>query len=94
MMVVTRCSDEECAMVRTQIQLEDDQYQALKALASTRSVSMAELVREGVGTLLRREERERRWAALWASVGSCHDQAGERSVSVHHDNHLAEIYRG
>jgi hypothetical protein len=81
-------------MVRTQIQLEDDQYRALKALASTRSVSMAELVREGVGNLLRAEERECRWAALWASVGSCHDQAGESTVSVRHDSHLAEVYRG
>jgi hypothetical protein len=81
-------------MVRTQIQLEDEQYQALKALASARSVSMAELVRDGVETLLRGAERERRWTALWASVGSCRDQEGERGVSVQHDSHLAEAYRG
>ena len=80
-------------MVRTQIQLEDDQYRALKELASARSVSMAELVREGVDSLLRGAERERRWSTLWASIGSCRDQGGEGAVSVEHDRHLAEVYR-
>lgn len=81
-------------MVRTQIQLEDEQYRALKKCAAARSVSMAELVRESVDALLRREDRERRWGVLWEAVGSCRDAAADGSVSVRHDDHLAEIYRG
>jgi hypothetical protein len=39
-------------MVRTQIQLTEGQAQKLKRLAALRGVSMAELVREGVGLVL------------------------------------------
>lgn len=81
-------------MVRTQIQLEDTQYRKLKALAAARSVSMAELVREGVDALLRSEGRDRRWEELWQSVGSCREPGGDGSGSARHDEHLAEIYRG
>jgi predicted DNA-binding ribbon-helix-helix protein len=84
----------EGTMIRTQIQLEDAQYRALKELALARSVSMAELMREGVNALLQREDRNRRWAALWESVGSCRETEDDGTVSVRHDDHLAEIYRG
>lgn len=80
-------------MVRTQIQLEDGQYEALKKLAAERSVSMAELVREGVEAVLAAAHQQRRWSTLWQAVGSCHEQPPLGTVSVDHDAHLAEIYR-
>jgi predicted DNA-binding ribbon-helix-helix protein len=81
-------------MVRTQIQLEEAQYRALKELAMARSVSMAELMRAGVDSILQREVRARRWSALWDAVGSCREEDGDGSGSVRHDEHLTEIYRG
>ena len=40
-------------MVRTQIQLTEEQVNSLKRLANKLHVSLAELVREGVDTILR-----------------------------------------
>ncbi len=40
-------------MVRTQIQLTEEQYEKLKKKADSEGVSMAELVREGVDHVLR-----------------------------------------
>jgi Arc/MetJ-type ribon-helix-helix transcriptional regulator len=77
---------------RTQVQLTDQQTEALKRLAQQRGVSVAELVREGVDLLLQtagspisREERIRR--ALAAS-GRFHSDVGD--LSIRHDDYFAE----
>jgi hypothetical protein len=54
------------AMIRTQVQLTEEQARALRDLASVRQVSVAELIRQSVNTLIQSsgeidmEERRRR----------------------------------
>jgi len=81
-------------MIRTQIQLTEEQHKFLKEKAAEYDVSMAELVRRGIDLLAEqetkpsREELKRR--AL--SIGSYEDIEGATDVSVNHDKYLAEIY--
>ncbi len=78
-------------MVRTQVQLTEEQMAALKEMAVREKVSMAELVRRAVDTLLatRRavgwEERRRRALEVVGRFDS-----GLTDVSERHDDYLAE----
>lgn len=80
-------------MVRTQIQLTERQTQRLKALAKERGVSMAELVRQSVDTMLEspettdREERKRRALSI---IGMFRSDVPD--LSTNHDQYLAEAY--
>ncbi|MEP7188313.1 MAG: CopG family transcriptional regulator [Roseiflexaceae bacterium] len=80
-------------MVRTQIQLTERQTQRLKALAKERGVSMAELVRQSVDTMLEspettdREERKRRALSI---IGMFRSDMPD--LSINHDQYLAEAY--
>ena len=80
-------------MIRTQIQLDESQYESLRALAARRSQSVAYLVRESVDRLLKESGRRDSWDGLWKAVGRCHDPAGAHDVSVNHDGHLAHAFR-
>jgi len=81
-------------MVRTQIQLTEEQAVKLKKLAATQGVSIAELVRRGIETLLHShglvtpEERRHRAVAI---AGRFH--SGRSNLSGEHDEHLAEAYK-
>lgn len=79
-------------MIRTQIQLTEDQSRALKKLASLRHLSVAALVREGVDVVLRADvvldKVEKRKRAL-AIVGKY--RSGKRDISKKHDRDLAEV---
>ncbi len=80
-------------MIRTQIQLADDQYRALKRLAREEGASLAEIIRRFVDRGLESGQRDRtqlyeRAAAL---VGAF--RAGSRDLSTKHDQHLDEAYR-
>jgi len=80
-------------MIRTQIQLEEEQYNSLQELAARQRTSMAELVRQAVSRLLETsgaitdEERHRRASAI---IGRFH--SGQSDVSTRHDEHLDEAY--
>lgn len=82
-------------MIRTQIQLSEEHYRALKKEAARRGVSIAALVREGVEKVLRETETatsaEKRKRALDV-VGKFRDLEGATDVSTNHDKYLAEIY--
>ncbi|MGQ0733191.1 MAG: ribbon-helix-helix protein, CopG family [Acidobacteriota bacterium] len=78
-------------MIRTQIQLDEEQYERLRALAAGRSQSVAQLVREGVDLVLDEADRGRSWEGLWKAAGTCHDPEGG-DVSVRHDDHLAKAF--
>jgi hypothetical protein len=80
-------------VIRTQIQLTDDQAQALKALSAKTGLSIAELVRRGLVPLLRsgsteHEERVRRAADV---IGRFH--SGKTDISADHDRYLADSGR-
>jgi glycerol dehydrogenase-like iron-containing ADH family enzyme len=80
-------------MVRTQIQLTEEQAEALKRLAMTRHLSVAELIRQAVDNLLKSsvmvniEERRRRALAAAGRFSS-----GLRDLSTEHDKYLAEAF--
>jgi hypothetical protein len=81
-------------MVRTQIQLSEEQHRRLKAEAYRRGVSIAAVVREALAEKLGSTQAqpapgqaESAWLAL---IGCGHDTATD--VSENHDKYLAEIY--
>ncbi|MGO9410445.1 MAG: CopG family transcriptional regulator [Spirochaetia bacterium] len=80
-------------MVRTQIQLSEEQALRLKAFAARRGVSMAEIVRQGIEMLLAQggeksptELRQRALAAAGKFRSGLHD------VATRHDGYLAGDY--
>jgi hypothetical protein len=81
-------------MIRTQIQLTEEQAQKLKALADERQCSMAELVRQGVDALFCRatsiDMTTRRQRAM-AAAGRF--RSGQTDISANHDDYLAEAYQ-
>jgi hypothetical protein len=81
-------------MVRTQIQLTEEQSRALKELAARRGQSVAELIRQSVDQLVQssgavgRAERRRR-----AIAAAGRFRSGQSDVSEAHDRYLAEIFQ-
>jgi hypothetical protein len=81
-------------MIRTQIQLTEEQARTLKALAAVHRVSVAELIRQSVDDLLRKtagvDTAERRRRAV-AAAGRF--RSGQNDISINHDDYLVEAYR-
>jgi Arc/MetJ-type ribon-helix-helix transcriptional regulator len=81
-------------MVRTQVQLTEEQVRALRNLASVRQVSVAELIRQSVDTLIQSsgeiDIKERRRRAI-AAAGRFH--SGASNISAKHDEYLAEAFQ-
>ena len=80
-------------MVRVQVELSDQQAQALERLSVQRGVSVAQLLQQGVEHVLGaveppegRTQRERALAALGCFASGAGDLAAQ------HDRHLAEAY--
>ena len=82
-------------MIRTQVQLTEEQAQALRNLASARQVSVAELIRQSVDALIQSsgevDAEERRRRAI-AAAGRFH--SGASDISAKHDEYLAEALQG
>lgn len=80
-------------MVRTQIQLEEDQVRILKMLAAEGHTSMAEVIRLAVdayaGQRMPEIDPRRRQRAIKAAGRF---RSGTGNLSVDHDAHLTEIY--
>ena len=85
-------------MVRTMIQLTEEQMKALKALAKARKTSVAKLVRESVAlyvassTKMSLEERQKRAQAIRSIAGKYRDAHGAKDVSVNHDKYLEDAF--
>ena len=81
-------------MIRTQVQLTEEQAQALKNLASARQVPIAELIRQSVDILIRSsgaiDAEERRRRAI-AAAGRFHSEVSD--ISMKHDEYLVEAFR-
>lgn len=80
-------------MVRTQIQLTDEQAKQLKKLAASRHLSMAEIIRQAIDSMVKSsavvdiEERRARAINIAGRFGS-----GKQDVSKKHDEYLAEAF--
>ncbi len=82
-------------MIRTQIQLEEKQYQTLKEMAAEYNVSMATLIRQSVDRFIEQEEepnREELKKRALSIIGIAQDIDGATDVSVNHDKYLNEAY--
>ena len=81
-------------MVRTQVQLREEQMDTLRQWSAERRVSIAELIRQGVDMLIGAEsvidDEEQRRRAI-ALVGKF--RSGLSDVSSDHDRYLAEAYQ-
>ena len=81
-------------MVRTQIQLTEEQVNTLKKLSISRHLSMAELIRQAVDNLIKSntaidiEERRKRALAIAGKFSS-----GKQDISQEHDKYLAEAFQ-
>ena len=80
-------------MIRTQVQLTEEQARTLRALAAQRQSSVAELIRQSVDSFIARsvgvsvdERRRRAIAAIGRYSSGCSD------ISVNHDQYLDEAY--
>ena len=83
-------------MVRTQIQLAEDQHRRLTRYAGRLGISLAEAVRRCVDAQLDREmaapSRDDRVRAALAVCGKYRDPQGDTDVARNHDRHLGEAY--
>ena len=85
-------------MVRTMIQLTEEQVKALKALAKVRKTSVAKLVRESVTLYVAStaqvsmQERKKRARAIRAVAGKYHDIQRAKDLSTNHDKYLDEAF--
>lgn len=80
-------------MVRTQIQLTEQQAQALKELAVARGLSMAELIRQSVDLFLQTKAEllhQDRVQKLQEVAGKY--TTGAPDLAENHDGYLDEIY--
>lgn len=81
-------------MVRTQIQLTEQQARRLRRQARDRGVSLAEMVRRCVDRGLADDRSDR--AALYERaaqlVGRLADRGGTRDISARHDRYLDEAF--
>ena len=80
-------------MVCTQIQLTEEQVKALKKIALSRHISIAEIIRQAVDTVIRTntmvdiEERRKRAIDIVGRFSS-----GKRDISRKHDTYLVEAF--
>ena len=77
-------------MIRTQIQLTDEQARILRKLAHEEGVSMAELIRRAIDRMVEDDEEGERWRRATAVIGRF--RGGPADLSVRHDDYLAEDY--
>jgi hypothetical protein len=80
-------------MIRTQVQLTDEQMERLRRRSRRENVSVAELVRQAIDTFTRAEppgDRELRDRAIRAAGRFA---SGVQDTSIHHDEALGEAFQ-
>ena len=80
-------------MVRTQIQLTDDQSKRLKALAARKGISVSDLIRQGVDTILTREADESPEERMQRAIQAAGMfRSSQSDVARHHDEYLGGAF--
>ncbi len=81
-------------MVRTQVQLSEQQLQALRKLSATTGRSIAGLIREGVDHYLNSQKGASRQHQIERALRAAgRFSSGSADGSAQHDRHLAEAFR-
>ena len=81
-------------MVRTQIQLTEQQARRLRAQARQHGISLAELIRRCVDKALTDEMADRTslWDRATRLVGRFPDRRGAKDLARNHDRYLDEAF--
>jgi Arc/MetJ-type ribon-helix-helix transcriptional regulator len=77
-------------MIRTQVQLPEEQAERLRELAAKRRVSMAKLIREGVDRVLREEVHARPSEVRGRALAVIGRFPGRVALSERHDEFFVE----
>ncbi len=80
-------------MVRTQIQLPEEQVKFLKNISAARNESMAQIIRHAIDLLYKSTQgadNEQLRKQAMAAAGRFH--SGAKDLASAHDSHLADIY--
>lgn len=80
-------------MVRTQIQLPEEQVKFLKNMSATRHESVAQIIRQAIDLLYKSTQgadNEQLRKQAMAAAGRFH--SGAKDLASAHDSHLADIY--
>ena len=81
-------------MVRTQVQLTEEQLQTLRRLSSKWGVSLADLVRQSVDLFLTARQSTDRGEQIQRGLKVAgRFSSGDASGSTEHDAHLVEAFR-
>jgi hypothetical protein len=87
------CNHGGIRMVRTQIQLSEDQVKAVKAVATAHGISAAEVTRRAINSVIQSpsvlDTTEKRRRALEV-VGKF--RSGKKDISEKHNDYLAEAF--
>lgn len=78
-------------MIRTQIQIEDQQAEWLKATAKERGVSISQLIRDSINLCRVHGERDSLKKRALAAVGRF--ASGFPDISERHDDYLTDAYK-
>lgn len=79
-------------MIRTQIQLPEEQVALLKKMAAAQHESMAEIIRQAIDFFAKAkqgEEEEKRRKRAMAAAGRF--RSGVKDLAASHDSYLTEI---
>ncbi|MCP4655525.1 MAG: CopG family transcriptional regulator [bacterium] len=81
-------------MVRTQVELTDEQSEALASLAAREHVSLGEMVHRAVDLLIQTQHEPKRPDVRRRAIAAAGRYASDRhDVSEAHDQYLAQAYR-
>lgn len=80
-------------MIRTQVQLTEEQYRMLKKLSHDSHESIAALIRRSVDQLLLTRKPDRNALYRQAQSVAGKYQAGASDISLRHDEYLEDAYK-
>jgi len=75
-------------MIRTQIQLEQRTYEALKTKSNETGKSISEIVRRSLDRSIAAQEVDQKWARALNSMGKF--SSGLNNLAEKHDDHLGD----
>jgi hypothetical protein len=79
-------------MVRTQIQLTENQALKIRRAASARNVSFAEVVRQCIDQSLDQSDVKNRYARARRIIGRVRERRGKANTASHHDRCLEDAF--